>query len=390
MELNYHPELRIVELAEGRYYSTPGPFQRPGYGSEGTINHMHSCITEIIREEERKDIQINLADMICRNDGVIYTSSHMPMPIEGAAFHQLMIRLAAAITDSPRGMPGYVTTCPPDIRSENFMYWIEHINARGIHPSIVLRTRFSHSQRAIFAVVTPSYTACDCDYIADVAREVLKDSEMTGFGLYDGSDFKINLHRNGENRDGLRSGLEIRTSDDGGGSIFINHVIFDELNTSYVQLAKFLAPNIRKVHRGSHELMEDTIEGALNQIDEVQMTFFNHLERAKTDQVATSASEIKRIIQRLTADRAVINGRMTRITPTLKATGVSQDTLVSLIYNHWSPSEGFTRASIFRATLHATQRTNFPSEYSRVELESRVSELLRPELQLIPSEATDE
>jgi len=385
MELNFHPISPIYNLIykdvhKSTYKCRPYPEERQN------ITALNEALAAVIAQEARRDIIIPLTHIKCRSNGQIAIDNYESMSIEEHAFHQLATRLGLNIIDCPRGLAGYLTTCPSNLRAENFKYWIEYITNHAYNTSVVLRTRQASGEtiRSIYAVVTPTYSICDCDYIADVANSVLSNHPLRGYGYYDGYNFKIRLF-NHEEANLFKSGIELSTSDDGGGSIFINHLTYHSNYDAYLQLPKFLAPCVRKIHRGSHELMEDTIYYALNQMAEIQQNFISYLNRAQHDFIAKDWREMKSIIHRLTINRMSVNGKMTSITPIIQVTGMSGQTLAEQLIKRWGDTLGcttFTRATLFNLLIKFSQ--SLANEEMRINIEEAAVNILNPKLPLTP------
>ena len=356
--------------------------QIPYTNNHQTVSDMVNGLKSIISAEERLNFTTTIHGLDCLDTGQILLDN-LSYPIERNAFHQLATKFSLALAGhAPRGMAGYLTTSPPDLRSMNWRYWQTFLSQSNINPTeVVLRTRKTHDQRAIFATVTPSYSVCDCDYFASIVEEVLTDSDYKGTGYYDGANFSMKISCDNPNiaERNWQSALHLYTSDDGGGSIHIRHAIYNAYHDAYVILPKHFAPNARKVHRGSQDLMADAIYTVVDQTEEVRAKFMPLLNAAAGDQVAQTSDNMRDIFTRLTATKMRVQQKMQIVKPVLNATGISQEVLAEKLFQNWNGN--FTRFGVLKTVLQTSRKIPEPA---RSDLEYQCMAILDPHLQLRP------
>lgn len=373
---------------------------RPHESTWVSLNELVDNLKTIIGEEEREDIVVGINKVYTYTDGKIAINGGKPIAIQKDAFKQFATRTTLCIPDEdrPRGLPGYLTSSPPVLRALNLLWWNgwlwgnngipDEVAPKKAHidhtPEVMIRTRILNGEPSIFAVMTPSYSVCDCDYVADVALEAGCEEDMKGFGYYNGSQFMIRLLSKSDSYNEWTVGITIKTSDDGDGSIWVDNIAYNSTLGGFSYLPKTIAPSIRKVHRGSHELMEESVSSALERTQQATIEFKRMVTTAATDALdATTPDQVKDLFVYMTANKMKVHGKMTRITPIVSATGVSPLRLAEMLFDQWaSNGGGFNRLGVYNAIVCTSNKALLPSMDAREDLEFAAAHVLQPTTQL--------
>ncbi len=358
-----------------------------GWGAPNTLpaGDLLTNLRVAITHEDREDLHISVADTTVHEDGTLRLVNDTPFLIERKAFYQLCSRTIDCALSKPRGFPGYAVSSTAEERARAFMYWKQNVAL-----PLVFRTRTDGDDKVIYAVVTPSYTIIDGDFIAEVAMDCLEDSDYSGSGWYDGRGFTTRMRSSeivsaGNSR--IMSGLGIRTADDGGGSIHIDNLVCHAANGAYTRLPASLMPSLRRVHRGKEDTVIDILVDGLARSVTAVNTFRQILEAAEAEQVISSAEEAKTAFEKLTTNKAEWRGKVRNVTPLLSAPGLSQNRLAELLLEQWIASQGFSRAHIYNSVVrligsHGLWPSGLPSIDAQYALEMQAQVVLLPSTEL--------
>lgn len=230
----------------------------------------------LIREENREDIIVRTAELRMSKDGRIVLPNGERHVITPNAFSSLV-----AVHHSGIGGAGYLSKCWPQLRATNVNNWLarklyEETKTRNALPDeevsdwepeqLALRLRKNRNAanaKEVFACVSRSYTPFDVDKIAealalampqDAKCEVTYDGERASFDVAFHSDVRPEHYVAGEF---FKAGIRIRTDDTGGGSVWINSTVWQNL-----------CLNLIVIDEASREIARIRHVGSINEIAE--------------------------------------------------------------------------------------------------------------------------
>ena len=257
------------------------------------------------------------------------------------------------------------------------------------------RTRVGPTgQRAVFAAVSPRYTAFDSDQILSLVASVIPDS-CRGEVIYDPETASLTVDGRWHAQDVqdfgagdyFTLGFRVSTSDSGGGALRIAPVAVRNLSLNLIIIDEAHGTEVRIIHRGTESVIRERLGTALRKIRAAYAPFlrrWHHAEETRWDSLPGVAllSPAQReglvvrawaegiaglavpadVEQRTAAERL----RAVWDLPTAPtAWGASRDTVADAIVTAYQEEPGFSVASLLNSVTRL-HRVPVPLDTARV------------------------
>ena len=227
----------------------------------------------LIRDEARRDVVVSTAELRMAKDGRLVLPGGSRHVITPSGFSSLV-----AAHHSGIGGGAYLSKCWPQLRAINVNNWLakkgnDEIAVRNALPEkevekwepekLAMRLRKNGRDEEVFACVSRSYTPFDVDKIAqglalamprDAKCEITYDGERASFDVAFHSDVRPEHYVAGEF---FKAGIRVRTDDTGGGSVWINSTVWQNL-----------CLNLIIIDEASREIARIRHVGSINEIAE--------------------------------------------------------------------------------------------------------------------------
>ena len=394
LENGYITSLPIIDLKTGKPIIWK-EYSSSSYKYLPDISIVLNNLVDTIAKEKRKDLLTPLSTLFMWHDGSLHSRDHsIQYFMEQKAMYQLGERISSRIPCSPRGMPGYISTCIPHIRANNLNDWVEHLYYSDSYEKAIpetdvnIRTRLGEDgERNIFSAISSSYAVYDADKIAKVIEDAIsEETKVIGIGFYDGHNFSIKILRPDTEQAGFVMGLEVKTTDSGGEAIITRSLTYDKDSDGFSVLPSFIQKASKKIHRGSPELMEKAVKTGIDNTKEVAIDFFKVYNQARRDMVGSNPSEIEEVFNRLTRTSYTDNnGEEIKVRPKISITGIPPQDLKDMFFNNWlgiTNISRYTRADIYRSIIRTASKQKLPSLSAKIEMEEQSGLILNPNLEL--------
>jgi hypothetical protein len=269
-----------------------------------------------VEAEHRDDVQVSTTDVAMCSSGLFtldkkdLRSRHV---LRRQAFDSLCGRL-----DLPRGGSSYLAGCWPELRAKNVNNWLEHRTGEE-EKRLVARTRLTRHQevgREIYGFVSERYQPLDVDVIsrsiadaapADAKATIDYDGERCRWEVMFQSDVRPEDYVAGEF---FKAGVLISTRDDGGSSVHVDSVVWQNLCLNLIIIDRATVEIDRIMHVGAEldERFREAFAAALGSIDH----FVAQWSTASKDLVGESLSEEERRLPARLLLGGMFNGQMGR------------------------------------------------------------------------------
>jgi hypothetical protein len=197
-----------------------------------TTSDACAALAQTVAGEKREDVPVELPQLHAEDDGALEGPDGARWYAEPEALESLVRR--AGFGDAAR----FLGRAAPDLRATNLNRMLAGTatpDPVGEPVEAVLRTRRSGGARAIFAVVSPSYTRLDADEIAAVVAGGVPAGTRAEVA-YDGTRTRIEVlaHSTVQPADYVagevfRVGVVVRSSDDGSAAVKVYPVAWSNL-----------------------------------------------------------------------------------------------------------------------------------------------------------------
>jgi hypothetical protein len=319
-------------------------------------------VAAAIAAEQRMDVAIDAADLRMTDDGFLsvpWQGARYRVGIEADAFPQFCERGGFGV-----GTRYLADLCGAPLRAHNVN---EQLTTRGAG-RLVLRTRRGHEGgRALFATVTPKYTAVDTDVVLGSVVPLLADARTEL--RYDGTGAKATALWMPDRvvdmaaGDVFKAGVRISTDDTGRGKIRISAVLFRNLCLNLIIIDEAEVETFASIHRGARERIlagvQTGITAALGKID--------HFLTAWGKARSTPVSSVKETLARWVKDRAlVVPGRSQD----------DRDQAVEAMLRAWRKEPGNTLADAVNAVTRAAHENPMWGVDWQEEIERQASRLI--------------
>ena len=250
-----------------------------------TLDTMGS-VADAIRSEARRDQTVELGILYMQDDGKLGTFDRNVSPnaplrdlaytdIDGGLrLEETALRDLVALYPRTLIRAGaFLSACPAPVRAKA---WNEaRGNARDLD-SVVLRKRTTEDgKRSAFAVVSPGYTACDADVVAQWTAAALErvpgGTTARGGAVYDPATTRLTTDAiwHADNvvdfaaGDVFKMGVRVTSADDGSGAIRVNLVAWRNLCFNLLITSQTAANMARIVHRGDQWTMIQRLQAGI-------------------------------------------------------------------------------------------------------------------------------
>lgn len=225
-------------------------------------------LVRTIKAEEREDFAVNVRNVRMKNDGKIV---NVAAPgFDGYGYFDARGWESFLQRSEIKGRE-YLATCPPRLRAINVNNWTGQVEGLTVPDAeLKLRTRKHGDAREIYATVTPTYAAFDCDQVAR-ALAIASPVDARGAVVYDGrrAKFECLFHSNvrPENYvagEFFKAGVLVSTDDTGGGAIRVQACVWQNLCLNLIIIDQ-AEQETRIRHVGSVEKLAEKFSTAFNQ-----------------------------------------------------------------------------------------------------------------------------
>lgn len=284
--------------AKAAGFSPKNPVYRQGLRAEGMKRHRdafdqlpdarHAATRLIVQVEgeHRQNVKVLGRDIRMNEQGrLAFNGTRTRLTLSERGFQQVTARLGM-----PSGAAGYLEALAPKFRALNVNSWVteQFADAQAIEAQeayqatpprkfkpleLVVRTRDlaghdGDGTREAFAVVSGGYGEYDADKIAAAIRlavpenaraRVAYDGYRTKFDVVFFSNVPVEQAVAGEF---FQAAVQVRTSDDGGGSIVVSAAIHQNLCLNFIILDKAVGEVARIRHIGSVEKLAEKFREA--------------------------------------------------------------------------------------------------------------------------------
>jgi len=355
--------------------------KRAAFEQLPTVSVAADNIISAVKSESRVDVEAPLSSLRMFNTGRI-TRGSGGVDVEKRAFYQLCDRMRFAVPSEarPESFGRYLASCPPEMRAIHFNHWA----AQAEDKPVVLRTRNGSETRGVFAAVTPGYTAYDVDSVTSVIADTLStedcrvEGSYTGYGL----NFRALWMTDVQPRQGdiFKSGVEIKTSDQGGGSILVRAVVMRATCSNMDLVSKRVVEFVRRTHRGDVNEIRDTLAEGIGIVRDRTSGFFDLYGRATQTTVGQTEDDIKAMFARFVANKIDVRGQQRKVEPVLALPNVRRQTLADYMFQAWKQEPGYTQADLYNAVTRTAHEQEWVRVDMRDELESQADRVLMMEL----------
>jgi len=398
--LGFRPPPTILDAGTGDRSIEKYQRKRDEFNKLPRILDAAGNIVSTVRAENREDHVMTWGDFFLNTRGQLARvtderklDSSNAIDLEARAFQQLCAKLCALMPDSNgefgsiRRYVNNLMHAPRHLRVRDFNWLIANLAELDKNRTVVMRTRNGVGRRSAYAAVSEGYTAIDADLVAEVMIDTLREEGCRAEGSYNGYDMALRAlwmsdiaPRTG---DTFKSGIEVRTSDHGGGSIIVQAVAFRAKCSNMDLINKRVVKLMSQVHRGSIDAIRDFLRKAIRNVRNNTGRFFELYGQAAQERVARTEDDVKDIFHRLAARKIDVRGQQTRVEPVLTLPHVKPDMMSEILLGSWGSEPGFTRADVYNAVTHAAHNHSWDRLEARSELEEQAAKVLIPKLQLV-------
>jgi len=306
------------------------------------------------------------------------------LELEERGFKQLATKLATQIPKEQRPhMGAWLATAPPELRVRDFNWMVAKLAKH--ENEVVLRTRNGQGPRSVFSVVSPTYTVVDANMVAEIMQQVLAEEGCRAEGSYNGYDLRMRAlwmsDQAPRQDDTFKSGIELRTSDHGGGAITVSAVAFRAKCANMDLVTRKIVEQVRQIHRGVVDEIRRIIRDGISQVRDQTGRFFEAYSYACGDTVAHSEEQVQDIFRRLSARTLNVQGQQRKVEPVLALPGVRSDTMADLMFQAWKAEPGYSRADVHNAVTYAAHNS-VKGDEPRAILEEQAGDILLSNFQL--------
>ena len=357
-----------------------------GDGIAELINH--------VNDEKRTDFLVDLASLSMLDDGSL-ASNGTTYPLTTRALDGLVFFTCQSGSK-------YLQNCAPKLRAQNLNEWLPQaftVDKRATNKAaknetvddvlaaeplqdvykakrVTLRTReTAEGAREIYSVVGPNYGMYDFNMILERVYAHLSKTHTDARCqiTYDGYKARIDVMfhsdivpENAACGEIFRSGIIIKTSDDGTGAIEVSTLLVRNLclNILILDFSKVLVG--RKTHKGKAETIESKLDEVIGQAQE-KISFFSQ---------AWSAGNLEDVLERysLGNPREVLENLVNN--GVVHIAGVSSAEMTARLIRAWEKEPGHSKCSILNAITRAAKDEYWSSPEDVEELESLGAKLL--------------
>lgn len=312
-----------------------------------------SDLAAVVRAEDRRDIDVPLRDLRMDDMGQLLVLGEVHHVTEDA-FHQLMT--VAGIGIGAR----YLAGCPGDLRATNVNRQAQHQRNRTVR----LRTRGNTSQRAVFAVVTTTYTAVDTERVVEAVVGLLRDAHAEV--VYDGTGAQVTALFMPDEivdlaaGDVFKTGVRISTDDTGRGRIRVEAVAFRNRCLNLIVIGEGTVETVSAVHKGDPTRILDTVMSGVDDARGKIGDFLAAWGHARTVEV-----DVPDTFRRWVDERKLgpIPSR-------------DRDQAVETLLTSWQTEPGGTLADAVNAVTRSAHESDWWTRDLRRELEQRAASLV--------------
>lgn len=370
-----------------------------------------AAFVDHIRAENRREEIVPITSLAMRPDGTLTGPENCPVwAVEPAALSQLATKLGIE-------NPGYLGGVWPELRANNWNQWLataighDGSTCPAGHPA---RLRVEGSQDktikarlrdgedgtpALWAALSEGYAIFDVDSIALALQAGMRAYPEARCEIeYNGTSAKMDVlfHSNVQPEryvagEFFRSGLRVRTSDSGGGSITISLLVWQNLclNLLCIDVASFTLDRIR--HIGDSAKLACRFQAAVAQGERKLQHFLRAWGYACEEKLVTQTAdgfkpEALRLLDEMASETVSETDLLTGIFKGLGKQGkvsIGRDDLPGLLAAHAKDRSGatqvapVTRASVVNAiTRHAHETVGRINPVKQATLESEAGALL--------------
>ena len=265
---------------------------RDVWDNKPTVRIAADQFVDILRKEDRQDIEIPLRELTMTPSGRLNIPGHGFAPMEDYGLKSLLSSANGIDMPNPANLNDLLfprafsmfMALDPDIRAD---VWNQHVERYADKEQVVkLRTRQYDGIRSIFATVTPTYSAYDADdvaaFIADVLGEsgeyradIQYNSETTNFTM------DVTMHAPSDLTDFSAGdlyevGYRFKSNDRGGGSINGGAIAFWNECLNMIILHSETSELIRVIHKGEVAKKMEAVRQGMEQGREAMKRFAIH------------------------------------------------------------------------------------------------------------------
>lgn len=292
-------------------------------------------------------------------------------------------QLASKFEDAAHG-GSYLMSCPTELRAVNVNHWTSVAKPDA---TVKLRARngLKHGTREVFAVVSESYACFDGDKVAEAFR-IAAPEGARGTVRYDGERTTIDAHFQTTVQpekfvagEVFRVGVQVTTSDVGGGAIVVRSTALQNLCRNLIILDAAALPIASLRHVGNVQTLAAKFRAAIVKATSAIAPFLVRWNYACTERLTgnyagTSAHDVMR-----GTFAGLVDGG-------LRLPGHSAKESIDSLIGMWAKDhssatlsyDGATRAAVVNALTRAAHELKFEDPWVVDDLQETAAKLLWP------------
>lgn len=360
------------------------------------------ALCKVIKAEERADFQADVPSLWMDEAGMLNVAG-TKYPVTERAVEGL----GHFVTP---GGARYLTECPVELRAYNLNKWFQQgyrVDKRAtvkhnddgteyedmekiyVPKSVTVRTRKTNHATEVYSVVGSRYGTFDANMVIARIYKALADKNLDCRADFTYNGYKSRLDvvfhtpvkpENCVAGEIFRTGLCVRTADDGSGSINVSSEIYRNLclNMIVIDQDKILVGSRR--HAGKNTTIEGKIDEALASAQEIVGHFAKAWDAATAENILEKydLGDPREVFRRLVLNRVVT------------VTGVKTDEMVNRLMSAYEKEPGYSKSAYINAITRCSHESEWSSDETVDDLESVSSQLLFAKVwdMKLPSERT--
>lgn len=361
--------------------------ERMAWENQPAIEQATEAVRFTVQQELRKDLVIGAKDLHMERDGQLSWKNGSRtgrLGLEPKGLSQLLSFMRYDESCDPvfPGAARYLLSLPPEERAES-------IN-RGLHRAaernVVLRTRHNPALgddgRALFAVVSESYTKFDADQVVSVIGDALKGKGYRGEVIYDAEStrLEVNATYHADNvtdlaaGDVFKVGYAFKTRDDGSGAFKGGPTAWRNLCLNLIIIGRGRGEEFNFVHKGAdREQLLRKVQAEMHKSQVVFDRFAQEWNILRNESIANVELWGQRFTNVEDALTWAVEAKRIDV-------GIKNNVLVEALLAGYRAEGGDSLADMINAVTRAAHETNWSRLDAQAELESFAGRELVPVL----------